>query len=146
MKRIINAALLILSCLYVYSQDVAQWRGPNRDGIYNEKGLLRKWPESGPKLIWLYNDLGEGHTSAAVTTEGVYTTGMLGGKGYVFAFDHSGKLLWRSEYGQEWNTNYDGARSTPHIAGTMLYVVSGQGNLGWMDCSDSLIMWSVGVV
>ena len=32
------------------AQDVAQWRGPNRDGIYTETGLLKKWPEAGPRL------------------------------------------------------------------------------------------------
>jgi outer membrane protein assembly factor BamB len=146
MKRIIIAALLLLPLFYMWSQDVAQWRGPNRSGIYEEKGLLNKWPESGPKLLWYYNGLGEGHTSAAVTAEGVFTTGMADGKGYVFAFDHSGRLLWKSEYGPEWNVNYSGTRSTPHITGKKLYLMSGQGKLVCMDCSNGLMIWSVDLV
>ena len=146
MKMIINIIILILLYLNVSSQDVAQWRGPNRNGIYDEKGLLRKWPESGPKLLWHYDGLGEGHTSAAVTTEGVFTTGMTGGKGYVFAFDHSGRLLWRSEYGPEWDLNYEGTRSTPHIVGKKLYLMSGQGKLVCMDCSNGFIIWSIDLV
>ena len=145
-KKIINAVILILPCINIYSQDVAQWRGPDRNGIYDEKGLLRKWPENGPKLLWHYDGLGEGHTSAAVTTEGVFTTGMIDRKGYVFAFDHSGRLLWRSEYGPEWDLNYEGTRSTPHVVGKRLYLMSGQGKLVCMDCSDGKIIWSVDLV
>ena len=35
----------------VFSQ-LYEWRGPDRTGIYNETGLLKKWPDGGPKLLW----------------------------------------------------------------------------------------------
>lgn len=146
MRRIILAILSILPYLQVYPQDISNWRGPNRNGIYNETGTLKKWPDSGPKLLWHFNGLGEGHTSAAVTAEGVYTTGMMGGKGYVFAFNHNGKLLWRTEYGPEWTMNYEGTRSTPHIVGDRLYLMSGQGKLVSMDRNNGMIIWSVDLV
>ncbi len=146
MKRIISLLILILPCLNVYPQNMAQWRGPDRNGIYDEKGILRKWPENGPKLIWHFDGLGEGHTSAAVTSEGVFTNGMIDRKGYVFSFDHLGRLLWRSEYGPEWDLNYEGTRSTPHIVGNRLYLMSGQGKLVCMDCSDGKIIWCVDLV
>ena len=69
--------LISLFFISATAQEVAQWRGPNRDGIYTETGLLKKWPDSGPKLLWHFDELGDGHTSAAVTGTGVYTTGMV---------------------------------------------------------------------
>jgi len=46
-----------------------QWRGENRDGIYNETGLLKEWPADGPELLWTFDRLGEGHTSVAISNE-----------------------------------------------------------------------------
>lgn len=37
-----------------------QWRGPNRDGVSTESGLLKNWPEGGPKLLWEIKGLGTG--------------------------------------------------------------------------------------
>ena len=53
MKRpVALAALLVLTGALLFAADWPQWRGPNRDGISKEKGLLKEWPEGGPKLIW----------------------------------------------------------------------------------------------
>src|SRR5450759_676041 len=106
MKRIIQVLILSSVCLNSLPQDIAQWRGPNRDGIYNETGLMKKWPDAGPKLLWHFDGLGDGHTSAAITANALYTSGMIDGKGYVFAFDLNGKLLWKKEYGTEWTENW----------------------------------------
>ena len=125
------------------AQDVAQWRGPQRTGIYNEKGLLRQWPESGPKMIWHFDELGEGHTSAAVTSSGVYTTGMLNGTGYVFAIDLKGKLLWKKEYGPEWTENHYGVRSTPLVIKDRLYLMSSFGKLICMNTANGQTIWSI---
>jgi outer membrane protein assembly factor BamB len=95
MIRFSLAILAGFFCMSLGAQDVAQWRGPQRTGIYDEKGLLKQWPESGPKMIWHFDELGEGHSSAAVTSSGVYTTGMLNGTGYVYAIDLKGKLYGR---------------------------------------------------
>ena len=58
------------------SSQNSQWRGKNRDGVYNETGLLKVWPENGPELLWSYEGLGAGFTSAAVTNEKLYITGL----------------------------------------------------------------------
>jgi outer membrane protein assembly factor BamB len=68
MDRILLTIIISAFCISANSQDVAQWRGQNRNGIYNETGLLKKWPENGPKLLWHFDELGDGHTSAAVRT------------------------------------------------------------------------------
>ena len=38
------------------------WRGPNRNGIYPEKGLLKEWPAEGPQLLWEVADAGKGYS------------------------------------------------------------------------------------
>ena len=81
-----TAALVMIGLLFTISllaQDLAQWRGPNRDGIYNETGLLKSWPESGPQLLWHFEGLGQGHSSAAVYNDKVYTAGIIDGIGYL---------------------------------------------------------------
>ena len=143
MIRFILTILIGIFCQGLNSQEISQWRGPDRTGIYNETGLLKKWPDPGPKLIWHFNELGEGYSSASVTSAGVYTTGMISGNGYVFALNHQGKLLWKKEYGREWNDSHSGARSTPLVIGDKLYLISSYGKLVCMDCSDGRIVWSI---
>jgi outer membrane protein assembly factor BamB len=142
MTRPAFIVLISMICIFTSAQDVAQWRGPNRDGIYGETGLLKKWPDSGPKLLWHFDELGDGHTSAAVTGSGIYTTGMIEGKGYVFAFNQSGKLLWKKEYGKEWAENWNGTRSTPLVIDDKLYVLSSYWNLVCLNSSNGQIIWS----
>ena len=142
----IRFSLAILTGFFWISlgaQDVAQWRGPQRTGIYNEKGLLKQWPETGPKMIWHFDELGEGHSSAAVTSSGVYTTGMLDGTGYVFAIDLKGKLLWKKEYGPEWTENHFGVRSTPLVIKDRLYLMSSFGKLFCMNTANGQTLWSI---
>jgi len=44
-----------------------QFRGPRRDGICDETGLLKSWPASGPKLLWQTNGLGNGYSAPIIT-------------------------------------------------------------------------------
>jgi outer membrane protein assembly factor BamB len=144
MKRIIIAVWLIVgvSVLFSYEKIDSQWRGPNRDGVYPNEKLLKKWPDAGPKLLWSVNGLGEGYSSAAVTSDRVYLTGMTAGKGYLFAFDMKGKLLWKSHYGPEWNGGHDGARTTPTVVENKIYVLSAEGLLVCFN-RDGKKLWYV---
>ena len=143
MKLIVLSVLISSICYASFSQEVVEWRGPNRDGIYNETGLLKKWPDAGPKLLWHYEGLGQGHTSAAVTSKAVFITGMLDGKGNIYALDLSGKLLWKKEYGQEWSESHFGVRSTPLFVKDKLYFMSSFGQLFCLNASNGSTVWSV---
>lgn len=143
MKKVFLFYAATLLSLSLLSQDVAQWRGPLRDGIYRENGLMKKWPQAGPDMIWHFDGLGQGFSSAAVTSKAVFTTGMTKGVGYVFAFDHTGKLLWKKDYGKEWDESHSGARSTPLVAGDKLYIMSAYGKLTCMNTAGGQTIWSV---
>ena len=147
MKTILN--LIFLSYLVqanVIAQDIAQWRGPGRDGIYNETGLLKSWPENGPALLWHFEGLGEGHSSASVTSDRIYTAGTLQGIGYLFCFDLTGKLMWKVPYGEEWTETWSGVRSTPLVYNGKIYQFSGMGKLLCRRSDNGEFVWSVDVL
>jgi outer membrane protein assembly factor BamB len=146
MKKIIPFLILAFFCVSVIAQDIAQWRGPNRDGIYKETGLLKKWPDSGPKLLWHFDELGDGHSSAAVTSHAIYTAGMINGNGYIYALDLAGKLLWKKEYGIEWTENWNGTRSTPLVYKDKLYLMSAFGKLVCLQTSNGELKWTVDIL
>ena len=74
----------------------SQWRGPRRDGISDETGLLPSWPKGGPELLWQRDGLGRGWSSPIVVDGRLYLTGDVGDDLVVWAFDTNGKLLWKS--------------------------------------------------
>jgi hypothetical protein len=52
--------------------DWPQWRGPDRDGISQERGLLQQWPKEGPKLLWKRTDIGSGYSTPAVVGDRLF--------------------------------------------------------------------------
>jgi len=147
MRRFLLFSLLaVLTGTLLHSQDIAQWRGLNRDGIYPETGLLKSWPESGPTLLWHYDELGEGHSSAAVYGDQVYTNGILNGIGYLFSFSQDGKLLWKIPYGEEWTESWPGVRSTPMVYDGKIYLLSGFGKLVCRKAEKGDLVWTVDVL
>ena len=82
------------------SSDWPQWRGPNRDGISTETGLLKQWPADGPPLVWKAAGAGTGYSSLAIANGRIYTLGLRGDREYVIAFDvATGKQLWATTHG-----------------------------------------------
>lgn len=125
-----------------YAQEPTSWRGPNRDGVYPESGLLKAWPPSGPEILWSYEELGQGHSSVVVSNGFVYASGLSAGKGFLFKFDLSGKLIYKESYGAEFAESYQGTRGTPVIVGDKIYLVSGHGKLVCLNEADGEILWS----
>lgn len=145
-KWSIVIGLLVLSNL-LSAQEAAQWRGKDRDGIYDETGLLRSWPADGPKLLWHYDKIGDGHASAAVVAhEKVYTAGTIDGKGHIFAFSLDGKLIWDTPYGDEWTESYPGTRTTPLINGGKVYLMSALGKIVCLSADKGNLLWSVDII
>jgi len=144
--------LLFFVCLMALLPEInpvlaqAQWRGPARDGIYPENGLLREWPAEGPKLLWSFEGLGIGQSSVAVSNNRVFVTGIpdtLKSEGFLFAFDTEGKQLWKKSYGDDWTTLFPGARSTPTVVDDLIYIESGNGSVHCLKASNGEKVWSV---
>lgn len=127
------------------AEDWPAWRGVNRDGICREKGLLKEWPEGGPKLLWKSTGLGIGYGGPAIVGNVMYIMGEKDAKEWVLALDVSkgGKQIWAAEIGP---TRFDGAgypgpRATPSIDGDRLYTMGIAGDLVCMDTKDGRIVW-----
>ncbi len=135
--------LIVLLFIQCSSEpEIAQWRGPNRDGVYPENGLLKKWPTDGPELLWKFEDLGIGHSSAAVISDKVYTSGTLEDSiTYVFAFNIDGELLWKKPLGKEWMTSFPGTHSTPLIYDEYGYQMTSLGVIYCFSSETGDIIW-----
>jgi outer membrane protein assembly factor BamB len=148
MKKICILTFILAGLLTstLLSQIKSQWRGPNRDGIYPNEKLLQQWPANGPTLLWQALNIEMGFSSAAVTADRVFVTGMKEGRGRLFAFDHNGKQVWQSEYGPEWNNDHAGSRSTPTIVDDMIYLCSGEGQVICFNGNNGSIIWKVDLI
>src|SRR5918997_3454973 len=125
-----------------------QWRGPNRDGISKETGLLKQWPESGPPLVWKASGAGRGYSSLAASKGRLYTLGLRGDKEFVVAFDiKSGKEVWATPYGNAFrNDRGDGPRGTPTVDGERVYALGGNGDLAALDAATGKVVWTLNVL
>lgn len=136
-------------CLFLLAgqavaEDWPAWRGPNRDGICRETGLLKEWPQEGPKLLWKVKGMGEGFSGPAVVGRQLYTMGNGNGKEWVVVRDAAtGKPVWASATGKirHGGGGYPGPRSTPTIDGQRLYTLGINGDLVCMDIRRGAIVW-----
>ncbi len=135
---------LLLSCVGE-SQVYNTWRGPDRDGYYDETNLLKEWPADGPQMLWAYENLGKGFTSPVVKNDRIYITGMEGDIGHIYIMTLEGELIKKHPYGKEDSGRYPGTRSTPNIIDNLMYVATGEGKLICMDLDNGEIKWKRGL-
>jgi outer membrane protein assembly factor BamB len=128
--------------------DWPQWRGPRRDGVSTERGLLKQWPGNGPPLAWQAKGTGEGYSSFSVANGRLFTLGARGSTEYVIAFDTaSGKRVWEVAHGRRFNNDRgDGPRATPTIEGDRVYAFGASGDLSVLDAATGKIVWTQNVL
>jgi outer membrane protein assembly factor BamB len=140
-------AALGLSLAPTHARDWPQWRGPDRNGHSDEKGLLKEWPAGGPKLLWKITDAGSGYSTPAVVGDRIYALGNDGLENeFVAAFAvKDGKRVWTTRLGNVGNPNqkppYPGARSTPTVDGDILYALGSDGDLACVEIGSGKVHW-----
>ncbi|MDX6611854.1 MAG: hypothetical protein QOD75_1040 [Blastocatellia bacterium] len=151
-KTIVNVAIIVL-CLSaaVSAQTTAnwpQWRGPNRDGISKETGLLKQWPAEGPPLVWKATGAGAGYSSLAISNGLIFTMGLRGDREFIAAFDvATGKQVWATPHGRAFrNDRGDGPRGTPTVEGDRLYALGGAGDLSCVGTATGKVVWTMNVL
>lgn len=147
MKYLVSLAVIFLlaSCSTDNSADknrIYEWRGEDRNGIYQETGLLKEWPEDGPEELWSIEDLGDGYGSPIFVEDKFYISGARDSIALLFCFNLDGEELWKTEFGKEWVVNFPGSRSAPTLIDNLLYVSSGMGNLYCIDIEEHNVLWS----
>jgi outer membrane protein assembly factor BamB len=151
-RTISSIAFVILLCLGEAAAQSAgnwpQWRGPKRDGISTETGLLKQWPENGPPLVWKATGAGNGYSSVAIANGRLYTLGLRGDREFVIAYDvANGKEVWATPHGGAFrNDRGDGPRGTPTVEGNRVYALGGNGDLSALDTATGKIVWTMNVL
>jgi outer membrane protein assembly factor BamB len=145
MKTCIQILLPVLfSIAPVGGADWPQWRGPNRDGISAETGLLQDWPADGPPLLWKTNGLGEGYSGVSVANNNLCTMGD-GSEGcFVKMLDATtGRLVWSARIGQNGGGGgYPGPRCTPTIDGRLVVALGQEGDLVCLETATGRKLWT----
>lgn len=135
---LVQFATVILAQAQIHNN----WRGPDRDGKFHETGLMKQWPANGPEMLWAFEELGRGFTSAIPANGKIYVTGLEGNAGVIYELSMQGQLLRKFPYGAEEGGNYPGSRSTPTISGNLMYLATGLGRLVCMDLETGTERWS----
>lgn len=126
------------------TNDWPQWRGPERDGISAEKGLLKQWPAAGPKQVWSISNLGEGYGSLSIQGERIFVQGTTRSASVVYSLNRAdGKTVWTASLGPKVDEGRgNGPRSTPTIDGDRIYVLTENGDLACLRAKDGSRVWS----
>ena len=148
MKRI---TVFLIVCLLFYgvvstvdASDWPQWRGPEKDGISRETGLLKEWPDGGPQVLWRVS-LGEGFSGISVVGGRVYTMFSEGDDEFVVCLNVSnGEEMWRFRSDNNYieSMGGNGPRATPTIDGELLFTVTAQGKLYALNTENGEKVWS----
>jgi outer membrane protein assembly factor BamB len=143
MTKFRSALFLFLLIGTITQAQYIEWRGLNRSGVYPETGLLKEWPAEGPKLLWVSEGMPKGFSSACVTPNGIFTTGITDSMDVVVALDKTGQLKWKTPYGRYWKASFSDSRCTPTYENGKIYVSSGSGDLACLDANTGNIIWQV---
>src|SRR6266498_1159499 len=151
--NVFTGAVVLLVCLIGEASgqtpgEWPQWRGPNRDGISKETGLLKQWPAQGPPLVWKMAGAGRGYSSMAISNGRLFTMGLRGDREFVIAFDTAtGKQAWATPNGNAFrNDRGDGPRGTPTADGDKVYSLGGEGDLSCIESGTGRLVWSINVL
>ena len=151
----VGFAILMLAHVCAGAPDAAwpQFRGPARDGVTPETGLLKSWPTNGPPLTWVYTNCGGGYAGVAVADAKIVTAGTFSNGTVVTALSLEGRSLWSAPNGtgrwrvpadkRDWAVPYGGTRSTPAIADGRVFHLDVLGRLGAFDLQTGKELWSL---
>lgn len=144
----VSLGLLGLLAVTVRAGDWPQWRGPNRDGVWAETGVLGSFPPGGLKVRWRA-PVGPGWASPVVANGRVYLTDSELNKPRarerVHCFDEStGRSLWTFSYDvtyPDWAFPERGPTATPLVQGGKLYTLGNKGDLHCLDARKGEVLW-----
>ncbi len=127
--------------------DWPRFRGPQQNGVSLEKGLLRSWPESGPKVLWK-KPIGNGFSTVTAVGDALYTLAVEGESEMAYRLrEANGEVVWRVPLGPIFPETFgNGPRSTPTVDGDVVYVLSATGRLHALKIKDGSRLWELDLV
>src|SRR5580765_563292 len=144
-KALFAGSLLATLAAVAAPGDWAQWRGPNRDDISTETGLLKEWSSQGPPLVWKATGLGKGFSTVSVADGRIFTIGDQDNASFVVALNAAdGKVAWSAKLGKPgapgWG-GFEGPRSTPAMSGDVVIGIGQWGEVGCFDAATGKEKW-----
>lgn len=140
-------AMVSLMSLPGGAADWPTWRGPDRSGRSPDTGLLKAWPEGGPKLLWTFEQAGKGYSSPAVVGGNLYLTGNHDKEARLMCLDAAtGRQKWSAVIGEDppkgYNTGWGaGARGAATVGGGLVFALSAGGKLAAVSEADGSVKW-----
>jgi len=134
-------SILLISFTSIIGQEINEWRGKGRTGVYTETGLLKEWPAEGPELLWSSDTIPVGYSSVTIADNHIYTTGRNDSVDVLVCLDNTGKIIWQTPYGRAWDNSFNESRCTPTIENGLAYVSSGLGDIACIDIKTGNIIW-----
>lgn len=145
-----STTTLFFALSSVKAEDWSQWRGPQRNGISKEKGLLKSWATEGPKLLWKIENAGGGYCTPSVAQGKIFGMGYRDDREILWAMDATtGHEIWATPIAQanRRGKGYEqGSRSTPTVDGTRVYVIGDSGDFVCADVKTGKVLWSKDLV
>jgi outer membrane protein assembly factor BamB len=124
-----------------------QWRGPNRDNVSTETGLLKEWPNGGPPLLWTAVGLGDGIAPVSVAQSKIFTLGYNDQSEFAVALDEqTGKLSWSTRVGPpiaETRLMRWLSQRAPTVDADRLYALTARGDLVCLQTGDGHELWRI---
>ena len=150
MKHAVTVVIVCLATLWSVGTaagehaDWPQWRGPERTGKSGDTGLLDRWPEGGPALVWSSRNLGEAYGSISVSGNRIFLQGTQDGSSAIFCLKREdGSIQWIQSIGKSLDDRRGGGpRGTPTVDGDRLYVLTEAGDLACLRVEDGSRIWS----
>ena len=141
---LVMVSMLVMTCMSLCAQDWAQWRGPNREGVFKGTNLNLDWTAKKPALKWVYRESGFGYSAPTIVGTTLYSQGGSNGKDFAFALDtQTGKMKWKQELGSEYEDDRgNGPRGSVTVDGNNLYLIRGGGQVHCLAAADGKIIWS----
>jgi len=138
---------ILLVCPPVSAAEAPSWprfHGPKGDSISTETGLLKQWPDGGPKLLWRAKGLGKGFSGVTVADGRILTSGDVDDDLVVFCLDLEGRVLWQTKNGAAWTkTGPHGSHGTPTLDGDRVYHENAHDEIVCLDAKSGAKIWGV---
>jgi outer membrane protein assembly factor BamB len=137
--------MTVMVAMSMTSVSAADWPaiyGPRRDSTSDQRGLLRTWPDTGPKVLWTV-PVGAGFGGPAISDGKVYLLDrdeQVGDTLRVLDFA-SGKELWTFAYDAPGSFMFAGSRTTPTVDGEHVYTSGPLGDLHAISTRTRKAVW-----
>lgn len=145
---LITLVLVLTGVNIALTEELCNWPqflGQRRDNVSDDMGLLKRWPDGGPRLIWKTAKVGHGFASVAIVDGMIYTAGNMEDITVITALDMSGNVLWQTKSGPAFTKSHPGSRGTPTISDNRLYHLNGNGYIVCLEARTGKEIWTLNI-